>query len=526
MTEGRRDEELGDVVEATLEPLEPASREVVTVIAKRGHSTTSLALGVVASSLVTVATVLFFVPSCMAQTGTVITASSIQAGVPAGPAVAVVPVAPASPARPAATPGEVGVAAGLQNAYVLRGSPGDAYMVVDLTPFQVPTGTVRPAMSVALVVDRSGSMAGDKIQNAILAASSFINNLADGDVVSLFQYDDVVEQLAPPTPVNASTRPMLMAALSQLYPRGSTNLHGGLQAGIASLLRPESERPLRRVVLISDGLANVGPSSPFELGLVASAAAASGVTVTSIGVGLDYDESVLGAVAARSGGRFYHLQEPMQMAAILESELQALTLTVARNVIIDVVPAPGVTFVEATGADVVTRGDQIRLRVGELLGGQPRPVVVSLRVPTDGAAASRDAARLAVSYTPIASNAPRRTEASVGYALTASQAQVDGSVNPRFALAVEEHQAALASLQAAQALNAGRSDEAADMLAQAADRMEARAQRMPTAERAHLNQQAQRMRVSSDGARRARSAPARRASSLSINDSALDGLGL
>lgn len=525
MTEERREQKLGDEVEATLEPLGPADREVVTEITRRGHSTTALALGAVASSLVTVGVLLFAVPSCMAQTGTPVTASSVPVG-PAVVAVAAAPVAPARPAAPAPAAGEIGVAAGLQNAYVLRGSPGETYMVVDLTPSQVPAATVRPAMSVALVVDRSGSMAGDKIRNAILAATSFINSLADGDVVSLFQYDDVIEQLAPPTPVNAATRPVLAAALSQLYPRGSTNLHGGLQAGIASLLRPESERPLRRVVLISDGLANVGPSSPLALGAVASQAAASGVTVTAIGVGLDYDEAVLGSVAARSGGRFYHLQEPMQMAAILESELQALTQTIARDVIIDVTPGPGVTFVGATGADLVSQGDQVRLRVGELLGGQPRPVVVSLRVPTDGAAAARDAARLAVSYTSIASNVARRAEASVRYELTASQAQVDGSVNPRFAVAVEQHQASLDSLRAAQALNAGRSDEAADMLAQAADRMEARAQRMPAAEQARLTQQAQRMRSSSESARRARSAPARRARSLSINDDALDGFGL
>jgi hypothetical protein len=184
-----------------------------------------------------------------------------------------------------------------------------------------------------------------------------------------------------------------------------------------------------------------------------------------------------------------------------------------------------VIFVDATGADVVSQGDRVRLRVGELLGGQPRPVVVGLRLPTDGAA-TRDAATLAVSYTPVSSNETRRTEAAVRYELTGSQAQADRSVNPRFALAVEQHQASLASLQAAQALNAGRSDEAADVLDRAASRMEARARAMPAQERERLNQQASRMRSSSVNARRARSAPARRAGSLSINNDALDGLGL
>ena len=494
-------------------------------------------LGAVAVAVLVLSVGLIAMPSCLGQIQQPQQpAASVQdqtqqialgSEVVSGPGVASsnASVAAAPVAEPASVDtGAVALVAGMEHGYVLAGTQGDAYLVVDLAASQAPQNAVRPAMSVALVIDRSGSMSGQKMSNAIMAASSFIQSMADGDVVAIYSYDDVVEQLAPPMVVNPATRPALVAAVTRIYARGSTNLHGGLQAGIAAMLRAESERPLRRVVLISDGRANVGPSTPMELGLVAAQAAAMGVSVTSIGVGLDYDEALLGAVAARSGGRFYHLQEPYQMAMILEAELNALSQTVARNVIIDFVPAAGVQFISATGADVIRQGDQIQLRVGDLLGGTTRPVVVSLRVPTN-VGDLRPAGDLSMSYSTWSGDT-QRANATVNYGVTDSQQRFDQSARPQFALAVEQHQAALTTLRAAEVLNSGDSDGAASILEQQAQAMEQRAQALPAAERQRLSADAQRLRQSSVRARRARSRPARRASSLSLHDDALDGLGL
>jgi Ca-activated chloride channel family protein len=258
--------------------------------------------------------------------------------------------------------------------------------------------------------------------------------------------------------------------------------------------------------------------------MVAAQAANSGVSVTAIGVGLDYDESVLGSMAARSGGRFYHLREPSQMAVILESELNALSQTVARNVIIDVVPAPGVQFVSATGADIVDQGQQVRLRVGEIQGGGHRPVIVSLRLPAEGDEV-RDAAQVNLSYSSHSGEA-RNASTTVRYGVTTSQTAVDESLRPQFALAVEQHRTAMATLNAAEALNSGDADRAADLLEQQAVAMEQRAQAMPRAQRAAMHRRASKVRSHSQRARRARSRPAQRAGSLDLHDDALDGLGL
>jgi Ca-activated chloride channel family protein len=456
------------------------------------------ALRLVGALTLGVATLVIAVPDCLAQ------GQEVIAGI--------------------GSPQEVQMVSGLQYATLLMGSNGQAQMVIDLTAPALPRATQRPAMSVALVIDRSGSMAGDKMGNAISAAASFIQNLSDGDVVAIYAYDDVVDQLAPPTPVNAATRPGLLAAVGQLFPRGSTNLHGGLMAGVAALSRPGAERPLRRVILISDGLANVGPSSPIQLGQAAANASYSGISVTAIGVGLDYDEAVLGALAVRSGGRFYHLQEPGQMAIILQSELEALTQTVARGLSIELIPAPGVQVLDATGADVVRNGRRVQLRLGDMLGGQSRAVVVDLRLPTAGGP-ERQAAQLIMSYQAASSGANREASDQVIYQISRSPASVQASVTPRYALLVERHQAALAQQRAAEMLGRGESDGAGNVLQAQAQQLRRRARAIGGAEGQEMEQEAQRAETAERRARRANSRPARRAAQLDMADDALGSLG-
>jgi Ca-activated chloride channel family protein len=459
--------------------------------------------------------------SCIAQTNPQVqdasTATQAQAVAVATPAAAPAAVA-------AVTTGEVRLGAGLESAYVLQGSDGQTYMVVDLQTAAAATQVTRPSMAVALVIDRSGSMAGDKIVNAQAAASSFIASMADGDIVAVYQYDDVVEMIAPPTLVNAASRSALTAAISMVTPRGSTNLHGGLVTGIAALASPQAERPVRRVILISDGLANVGPSSPEELGAAAAGAAASGISVTTIGVGLDYDERTMSSVAIRSGGRFYHMQEPAQLAAILETELNALGATVARGVYLELVPTQGVEILGATGADLTREGNLVRLSVGDMLGQQSRQVVIPVRVPTSGAAA-QTAAQLTLRYRPADSDEVREHQATVGYTLASSEGEVANGLRPELAVAVERYRSVQAREQAAALVAQGEADRAADVLERQAAATRTRATAVPAAAAAEMRRDAESLAGRGGRVRAARSAPAARVQALELNDEAMDAQG-
>ena len=430
---------------------------------------------------------------------------------------------------PVTVPGqEIRLSAGLESTYVLQGSPGEAFLVVDLNAIAVPVQRVRPAMAVALVIDRSGSMSGDKIANARTAASSFIQSMADGDVVSVYVYDDVVEQIAPATLVNGASRGMLISMIQGIGPRGSTNLFGGLMAGIESLSTAAAERPIRRVILISDGLANVGPSTPGELGNAAAGGAARGISVTSIGVGLDYDENTMAAVAVRSGGRFYHMQEPAQLAAILETELNNMSATVAQGVVIELVPAPGVQILGASGADLVQVGNAYRLSVGDMLGDQARQVVIPVRVPTSGPA-EQAIGDITLRYRAAASDEERTGGARVAYQIAQDQAQVDQGVRPQFALAVETYRAAHARREAAALVARGEAGRAADVLEEQAVATRARANRVGGAAGRVMAQNAEAL---DDRSRDVRAAPspatapsAVRAMQLDLADEALEAEG-
>jgi Ca-activated chloride channel family protein len=267
------------------------------------------------------------------------------------------------------------------------GADGETYLGVWIdTPVTTQGAVQRAPLDVALVVDTSGSMSGEKIHHARVAASSFIDGLAEGDIVSLYSFSSGVTELAPPTVVTATSRAMLLQRVAGLYAAGGTNLYGGLQVATNAAAQAPPTHPVRRVVMISDGRGNIGPASAEELGDLAARATENGTQVTAIGVGLDYDEGTLGALAVRSAGRLYHLEAPQQMATILHDELELLGQTVASNAVIELDAAPGVVFEGTDNLRVDRQDNRLRIPLGALHGGQHREVLVRVRARVTWAA--------------------------------------------------------------------------------------------------------------------------------------------
>jgi Ca-activated chloride channel homolog len=240
---------------------------------------------------------------------------------------------------------------------------------------------VRPPMEVALVVDTSGSMAGAKLQNARAAASTLVRNLKDGDIVALDAFSDEARVVVPPTRLSASSRETILRAIAALDVSGSTNMFAGLTLGEGQVAAAPPTHAIRRVVVISDGIANVGPSSPEVLGQIAERGLRHGAQVTSLGVGNDYDERTLNALAVRSSGRLYHLSEPREMASTLSSELALLDATVANDALVEIVPAPGIELASVDGArSEWGEHRSLRIPLGALHAGQHREALVRVRI--------------------------------------------------------------------------------------------------------------------------------------------------
>jgi Ca-activated chloride channel family protein len=409
---------------------------------------------------------------------------------------------------------------------VLVGGSGDTWVGVwiDVPSTAVPQVHARAPMAVSLVVDTSGSMAGEKIQHARMAAASLLESLSDGDVVSIYAFSSGVTEMAPPTLVSAASRGMLLARVQQLEAQGGTNMWDGMQAGIARMGQAPPTHPVRRIFLISDGQANIGPSDPGSLGNLAANATEHGTQITAIGVGYDYDQTTLGAVAVRSSGRLYHLGQSHQMATILQQELQLMARSVALNAYLEIVPAPGVTIVEGATTGVRMESGHLRLPLGAMHGGQRREVLFRARVDTSQLGGRPLATARLVYETPSSRQAQVQTT-QIQYQVTRDRTAHEASVAPRVLAMVVDHEAASAQQRAATLLAEGRQQQAVVVLEEAERRVQQAAAAAPAPARERVQQRAGSLGRATTATRAADSAPAQRARSYELADEAMEAQG-
>lgn len=410
---------------------------------------------------------------------------------------------------------------------VVVGADGETYVGVWIdAPEQVAVSAHRAPMAVSLVVDTSGSMSGGKIQNARMAAASLLETLSDGDIVSIYSFASTVMELAPPTVVGPGTRRALMQRVQGLVAGGGTNMWGGVTAGVARMSQAPPTHAVRRVVVISDGQANIGPSDPASLGNLVARGTESGMQVTAIGVGLDYDETTLGVLAVRSSGRMYHLEHPGQMANILRQEVQLLASTIATDAYIEIVPAPGVIIVDGVSMGATVQDGKLRVPIGSVYSGQRRNVLFRAQLPT-GRVGDRALATARLVYRGASANAAEVTQThQLNYNVTRSARAATASRDGRVAGMVATHEASRAQLRAAEMLNRGDNVAAAVALDEAEVQLRSAAAAAPASPaRREMMQQAEQMRSGSSRARRSTSRQESRAAALDSFDSAYEASG-
>ncbi|APR86728.1 hypothetical protein A7982_12077 [Minicystis rosea] len=390
----------------------------------------------------------------------------------------------------------------------------------------------RAPADVAVVIDTSGSMAGAKIENARIAAQKLVDKLSDGDIVSVTTFANTAEERVAPQLLDARSRQGIRSVLSELSPLGGTNMFDGLRWAEQRVSAGPATHPVRRIVMISDGQANVGPSSPEVLGSLAARGADSGVQVSAIGVGLDYDEHTLNALAVRSSGRLYHLDEPRELAAILEREIGLLQTTAATAAVVEVVPAPGVQILGAEGVrlDMMPNG-AVQIPLGTMFAGQHREMLLRVRVTSAGEG-SRPLASVRLKFKdPSDGGLERMHEVVARYQVTTDRRMVEAHANEKTRTIVATQQAAQITIQAAQQLNDGRYEAADQQLAQAETKLK------QAAAAAKSEADRQRVMVSVQSISRARAAakadaaappaarPAPRARALDVNAAGMKAAG-
>ncbi|MDO8545370.1 MAG: VWA domain-containing protein, partial [Opitutaceae bacterium] len=190
-----------------------------------------------------------------------------------------------------------------------------AVIKIGLDGLRLPRRELRPPVNLALVIDKSGSMSGDKIAKAREAALEAVRRLAPDDIVSVITYDSQVQTLVHAQRVGDGRR--LESAICEIEAGGNTALYGGVTRGAAEVRRNlEDRRYVNRVILLSDGLANVGPSSAEELGRLGASLLKEGISVTTIGLGLGFNEDLMTRLAQRSDGNTYFVEHSSDLPRI------------------------------------------------------------------------------------------------------------------------------------------------------------------------------------------------------------------
>ena len=232
----------------------------------------------------------------------------------------------------------------------------------------------RAPLNLSLVLDRSGSMGGGKLAAVKKAAALLVQRLDPSDTLSVIAYDDEVTVIASPS--TGADQPNLVSAIHSIHTGGTTNLSGGWLQGRQFVSDHAREGSVNRILLLTDGHANVGITAPDKLIGLCRNAATEGITTTTIGFGADYDEDLLTAMADAGGGGAYYIEEPDQAPAVFEEELAGLLSIAAQNVRVAITVADAAESCRVLHSyPSSSEGELLTLELGDLYAREPRPVL-------------------------------------------------------------------------------------------------------------------------------------------------------
>jgi Ca-activated chloride channel homolog len=250
-------------------------------------------------------------------------------------------------------------------------------VLIKITPPTPELTPDRPPLNLGLVIDRSGSMSGEKIDYARQAACYAVEQLLPSDRVSVAIFDDRVDILVPTT--LAIHKADIVRHIKQIRERGSTALHAGWVEGGLQVGQHYKAEHLNRIILLSDGLANVGETNPDAIAQDVHGLSRRGISTTTMGLGNDYSEDLLEAMARSGDGNFYHIESPQQLPQIFQAELNGLMATLGHKVSLGITPQGNVTLVDILND--LERTEYGRLKLPNLVVGNPIAVVIRLKIP-------------------------------------------------------------------------------------------------------------------------------------------------
>lgn len=277
--------------------------------------------------------------------------------------------------------GAVSIDAILDRTSVLAG--GDGLVRMELALAAEKRGEVAIAQTptdLVVILDRSGSMNGQKIHDARNAIHQLISQLRPEDRFSLVTFSSGAATAIPLAQATAEARERWAGVVGGLHAGGGTFMATGLSLGLEALETARAAGRSSRAILISDGLA----AEPLDVLRPLAARAVSGeYTLSAVGVGEDFDENMMSSLADAGTGNYFYLEDAAALAQVFAAEFETARETVAAALSVTIDPGPGVQVVEAAGYPLERVGRKVRFRPGSLFSGQDRRVWITLRVPAN-----------------------------------------------------------------------------------------------------------------------------------------------
>lgn len=340
---------------------------------------------------------------------------------------------------------------------------------LDLIPETSKSNFRRPPVNLSLVLDRSGSMSGSKIEKAKDAAIEALKRLGKNDMFSLVVYDHNVDTTVPAQ--SAQYTEGIMAQIRQIAPGGNTALFGGVSQGASEIRKNLGKKYIHRMILLSDGIANVGPSSPDDLGRLGAALLKEDISVSTIGVGTDYNEDLMSRLSKNSDGNIYFVESSNDLPRIFTAELGDVLSVVARKIIITIEMAKDVRPIRVIGRDGAINNNKIELSMNQLYGGQQKYILVEAKIPESKSGQKMRIANAEVNYeNPFTSNRVISKGSSV-ITFNESKDAVAKSANIEVVREYEMNINALAQEKAITLSDEGKKDEAVQALKESAAKL-------------------------------------------------------
>lgn len=350
----------------------------------------------------------------------------------------------------------------LDRKLIAREVPSSRVMQINVVAPLSKSQVKRMPLNLGLVIDHSGSMQGSKLAYAKQAALHVVDLLQECDRVAVVIFDSYIETIVPSVEISSASRQMIRERIQQVESRSSTNLGDGWVTGGHEVAEFQTDGILNRVLLLTDGLANVGMTNPEELAGHARALANRGISTSTIGVGRDYNEHLLEGMANQGDGNYYFIENPADIPGIFEREFKELSAVTAHQVRISMKVPEGVDAQVLGSWRSTQTGDLLEINLGNLFSRQHQEIYIKILTPPASSkkalsftaiAAARDENELEVSIS---------TEVEFNYAtrLEADAEHPDKDLLSRFA-GVE---VASVAIEALKLERSGRREEAGRMM--------------------------------------------------------------